>query len=216
MMFYDSLVRETAPAREAFMQLPVLQRAVTGDVTLDEYRTFLGQAFHHVKHTVPLMMACGSRLPEHNHWLRPAIGAYIEEEMGHEEWILDDLRICGNDPAAVRHAPPAPATELMVAYAYDVVQRCNPIGFFGMVLVLEGTSVRIACEAAGAIQRSLRLPDGAFRYLTSHGALDQGHMVSFEGLMNRIGEPQDREMVVHCANMFYRLYGDVFRSIATQ
>lgn len=214
MMFFDTLVRETAPAREAFMALPVLQRAAAGDATRDEYRAFLGQAFHHVRHTVPLMMACGSCLPEPGHWLRPAIGAYIQEKMGHEEWILDDLRACGGDAAAVSGALPAPAAELMAAYAYDVVQRRDPIGFFGMVLVLEGTSVRLASAAARAIQRTLRLPDGAFRYLTSHGALDQDHMTSFKRLMNRLGDRGDRNTVIHCANMFYRLYGNVFLSIA--
>jgi len=100
MMFYDALVKETAPARATFMDLPILQRAVAGDVSLDAYRAFLGQAYHHVKHTVPLMMACGSRLPDRNHWLRPAIGAYIQEETGHEEWILDDLNACGGCPTA--------------------------------------------------------------------------------------------------------------------
>ena len=40
------------------------------------------------------------------------------------------------------------ATELMVAYAYDTIARGNPVGFFGMVHVLEGTSVsRVATRA---------------------------------------------------------------------
>jgi thiaminase len=215
MAFYDQLVNATDRARTAFMHIPVLQRALRGDVTNDEYQAFLGQAYHHVKHTVPLMMACGARLSEDNHWLLKALGEYIEEEMGHEHWILDDIRACGGDPDAVRLAAPHPATELMVAYAYDVVQRRNPVGFFGMVFVLEGTSVRLATQAAEAIRQKLHLPASAFRYLTSHGALDQNHLAFFEGLMNRVETAADQAMIRHCANMFYRLYGDIFRSLSS-
>ena len=84
---------------------------------------------------------------------------YIEGEMGHEEWILDDIAACGGDREAARNATPLPATELMVAYAYDMIQRRNPLGFFGMVLVLEGISVAIASRVAAAI----RLPPGRAR-----------------------------------------------------
>ena len=37
--------------------------ALEGKVSLDSYRAFLTLAYYHVRHTVPLMMACGARLP---------------------------------------------------------------------------------------------------------------------------------------------------------
>jgi pyrroloquinoline quinone (PQQ) biosynthesis protein C len=214
MPFYEQLVAATEADRAEFLAIPILQRALRGDIDKDDYVEFLDQAYHHVRHTVPLLMECGFRLPEHLHWLREAIDEYIEEETGHEQWILDDIAACGGDADAVRRASPSPATETMVASAYECIQRRNPVGFFGMVFVLEGTSVRLASKAATAIKNRLGLPDGAFRYLNSHGALDQGHIKFFEGLMNRLALPEDQEAVVHCAKMFFRLYGDIFRGIA--
>lgn len=211
---YDRLVAETEASRNEFLSVPILQRALQGHVTRDEYVTFLSQAYQHVRHTVPLLMGCGYRLPDRMNWLRKAIGEYIEEEVGHEEWILDDIRACGGDADAVRHAQPFPATELMVAYAYDTVQRRNPIGMFGMVFVLETTSVALASSAAGAIQNSLGLPKAAFRYLTSHGSLDQEHIRFFQSLVNQFEDPDDIDALLHCAQMVYRLYGDMFRSIS--
>ena len=79
-----------------------------------------------------------------------------------------------------------------------MIQRRNPVGFFGMVLVLEGTSVQLASRAAEVIKERLDLPTTAFRYLTSHGALDQDHIKLFENLMNRIDDPQDQEVII-CA-----------------
>ena len=101
----------------------------------------------------------------------------------------------------------------MVAFAYDTIARGNPLGFFGMVHVLEGTSVSLALLAADAIQRPLALPDAAFSYLRSHGTLDQQHTAHFARLMDRIDDAQDQAAIVHGARAFYRLYGDVFRSL---
>ena len=193
--------------------IPIIQDALQGQVVTSQYIAFLSQAYHHVKHTVPLLMACGSRLGERHEWLREAIAEYIEEEVGHQEWILSDIRACGGDAEAVRRARPHPSTELMVAYAYHQVDRGNPVGFFGMVHVLEGTSTALATHAAGTIQTALSLPQEAFSYLSSHGSLDLEHVAFFEQLMNRLEDDADREAVVHMARMMYGLYGNVFRSL---
>lgn len=213
MNFYDQLQEQTRAEREALLAIPFLRAGADGAISRRSYIAFLSQAYHHVKHTVPLLMGCGARLPERLEWLRTAIGEYIEEEMGHQEWILNDIRHSGGDAEAVRASAPAFATELMVAYAYDTIQRVNPVGFFGMVQVLEGTSISLATVAAQNLQRNLGLPQKAFSYLLSHGDLDIGHVEFFKGLMNRLEESGDREAVVHCAKMMYRLYGDIFRQL---
>lgn len=213
MPFYEELVSATAAARERFMQAPALVRGLRGEVDRASYLAFLEQAFHHVRHTVPLLMACGARLPARLEWLRGAIGEYIIEEQGHHEWILNDIRAAGGYAEAVEQGLPHPSTELMVAYAYDLVERRNPVGLFGMVFVLEGTSVALATRAAKAIQERLALPDHAFTYLRSHGALDVEHVRFFESLMNRLEGPEDCGCVVHAARMFYHLYGEVFRTL---
>ena len=213
MTFFHTLQDRTAAERDHLLTAPVLQLAVDGKLSLETYIAFLTQAYHHVKHTVPLLMACGARLPERHEWLRSAIAEYIEEELGHQEWILNDLAACGADPEAVRHGQPALATELMVAYVYDRIARHNPVSFFGMVNVLEGTSIALATRAASAIRGSLGLPPAAISYLNSHGSLDLEHMRFFEDLMNRLDADEDREAVVHTARVVYRLYGDMFRSL---
>jgi len=213
MPFFDELFAATTPDRDALYGETVIRDALAGRVTHAEYVAFLTEAFHHVRHTVPLLMGCGARLPARLEWLREAVAEYIEEETGHHEWILDDLRHAGADAEAVRHGTPRPATELMVAYAWDTVQRGNPVGFFGMVLVLEGTSKALALSAADRLQQSLGLPDLSLRYLRSHGLLDQEHVGFYETLMNRLEDPADRAAVLHAAKMFYRLYAAVFAGL---
>jgi pyrroloquinoline quinone (PQQ) biosynthesis protein C len=213
MSFFQQLQDQTAAERETLFAAPIIQQALAGKVALPSYIAFLTEAYHHVSHTVPLLMACGARLPARLEWLRGAIAEYIDEEYGHQEWILNDLAACGADPEAVRRSQPALPTELMVAYVYDRIARHNPVSFFGMVNVLEGTSIALATRAAGSIRSSLGLPPEAFSYLNSHGSLDLEHMDFFATLMNRLDEDDDRAAVVHTARVVYRLYGDIFRSL---
>lgn len=211
--FFERLLAETETERDQLLSIPFVEHGWKGELSLESYRAFLGQAYHHVKHTTPLLMACGSRVPHDREWLRDAMAEYVEEEVGHQEWILNDIQTCGGDPEQVRGEMPGAAAELMVAYAYHVIDRCNPVGFLGMVLVLEGTSVRIATDAAQNLQRNLGLPKKAFSYLTSHGSLDVSHMDFYKNLVNRLDDKADQDWVIHCARQFFRLYGDVFRNL---
>ncbi|EKT4454217.1 iron-containing redox enzyme family protein [Pseudomonas putida] len=213
MSFFDTLQVQTAQERQALFAVPVIREALAGQVSLDSYVAFLTQAYYHVRHTVPLMMACGARLPLRLEWLRGAVCEYIEEEYGHEQWILNDIKACGGDWEAVRDGQPVQSIELMVAYLYDLIARGNPVGLFGMVNVLEGTSIALATQAAGVIQNTLALPDQAFSYLSSHGALDQDHMVTYKQLMDRLDDAGDQQAVLHAAKVVYRLYTEMFQGL---
>ena len=213
MSFFDQLVHETQKEREALYSLPIIRDAAQGKVSLHSYIAYLTQAYHHVKHTTPLLMACGSRLSSEQEWLREAIAEYIEEEVGHQEWVLNDIAASGGDKEQARHSAPNAATEMMVAYAYDYVNRINPVGFFGMVFVLEGTSTALATNIAETLMQSLGLTRKSFTYLMSHGTLDLSHMEFFKGIMNRLEREEDKQAVIHMAKRMFVLFADVFRSI---
>ena len=212
MSFYEQLAAATASERDYLLSSPIITKCLRGEVTRESYLAFLGQAFHHVRHTTPLLMLLGGRLPERLAWLRRAVAEYIEEEIGHEEWILNDIAAAGGDAEAVRHSRPELPAEVMVAYAYDLVNRGNPAGFFGMVFVLEGTSVAMALNAADKIQQALALPDAAFSYLRSHGTLDREHTRHLADLLEKM-TPEDQQEVIRCAKVFFRLYAEIFRSL---
>lgn len=213
MSFHQELTRSTTREREYLLAAPVIQRALVGTITRELYLAFLTQAYHHVRHTVPLMMAVGSRLPERLQWLQEHILHYLDEERGHDEWILSDIEAAGGDRVAAVSAGPSLATDALVAYAYDTVMRRNPAGFFGMVHVLEGTSAAIALHAADQIQAVLGLPKHALTYLRSHGQLDQEHVQHLEKILNRFDGVADRDAVLQCARAIYWLYGQMFRSL---
>jgi len=211
--FFDQLAFATRAEREALMSVPQIRAGLAGDISLETYTAYLREAYHHVKHTVPLMESARLRLDDsHERW-RQALDAYIEEETGHEQWILDDIAAAGGDADAARDGEPSVATEVMVAYAYDYIARINPMGFFGMVFVLEGTSTAIATQGAQAVRESLGLPKSAFRYLTSHGAIDQEHIVFLRSVLDDVDSAEDQAAIIHVARRMFLLFAEIFRQI---
>lgn len=213
MTFFERLQRETAAERNALYAVPLVADALKGAVARESYIAYLTEAYHHVRHTTPLLMTAGGRLTQEQNAIRKAFAEYIEEEIGHEEWILNDIAACGADKEAARHSCPNRATELMVAYAYDSVTRGNPVSFLGMVFVLEGTSTSLATHAAEVMMESLGLKRNCFSYLLSHGALDIEHMKFFEKLVNTIDSKEDQQAIIHMAKIMFGLFADMFRSI---
>lgn len=211
--FFEQIETCSAADRQRLEQVPAVARCLAGQVEMLTYQAFLVEAYHHVRHTVPLLMACGSRLPQRLEWLREAIVRYIEEEVGHQDWILNDLQQLGIDKEQVRCGRSSIATELMVSYAYDSIARGNPVSLFGMIYTLEKTSSTIATYAAEQISGTLELPPQAMSYLVSHGSLDVVHMQDFEKLMNRLTEAADREAVLHAVKVFYPLYTRIFAEL---
>lgn len=210
---YDRLVSMTESDRATLQSAPIIRRALVGEVTRDLYVEYLTQAYHHVRHTVPLLMAVGARLSARHHWLQKELVHYLDEEVGHDDWILNDIAASGGDAERVRVSTPAVETDAMVAYAYDTICRRSPVSFFGMAFVLEGTSVALALHAAAGIQRALALPDRAFTYLRSHGALDREHVGHLSSIIDRLDAEHDLPAVMTCARAMYWLYGSIFRGL---
>jgi pyrroloquinoline quinone (PQQ) biosynthesis protein C len=214
MTLYDRLLAETQTARAEFLSIPVLERAVNGDVTRPLYVSFLTQAYHHVRHTCPLLSLAAEKTSDAAY--RAALHSYIREEQGHEAWILADIAAMGGDAERARLSDPRPPCRAMVAYAYYTVERISPYALLGMVHVLEGSSVALATRAAAALQKAFGASDeGGFLYLKSHGALDADHTAFFRDVVNGLRAPSAGEAIVDCAKMMYWLYGNIFRDLET-
>jgi pyrroloquinoline quinone (PQQ) biosynthesis protein C len=210
---FAQLLEATADARRRFIEIPLIQDTMREGAPKALYLDFLGQAYHHVKHTVPLLALALARCGPDDPSYQNALIEYIVEERGHEEWILDDIYAIGGNAEEVRTATPRSPCRVMVGHAYYLIDHVSPFAMLGMVHVLEGMSVALADKAVAALQRRLQSDTGAgFKYLTTHGGLDVEHTKLFESLIAEL--PSSRlTIVIDAARDFYRLYGDIFRDI---
>ncbi|MFG1479990.1 iron-containing redox enzyme family protein [Xanthobacter sp. V4C-4] len=215
MTFYDRLVRETAPERDRFLSIPLIREALASGGPRSLYLAFLAEAYHHVKHTFPLLALAASRTTDARY--QGALLEYMEEERGHESWILADIRALGGNAEAVRDGRPGPACRVMVAFAYHAIEHTSPYAMLGSVHVLEGMSVLLADRLANVLRRQFGGSEGeGFSYLVSHGSLDLEHVAFFRTLVNDLHDPLAQDTVIDHAKMFYRLYGDIFRELGAR
>ncbi len=212
MTFHDRLLADTNAARAEFLSIPILGRALQGQVPRALYLEFLAQAYHHVRHTCPLLSLAAARTGDGVY--RAALFDYIAEEHGHDEWILADIEALGGDAEAAKRSSPRLPCRAMIAHAYYAIEWISPYSLLGMVHVLEGMSIALASKSAAALQASLGAGDGnGFRYLTSHGALDIDHTAFFADLVNRLPTASAGDVIIDGAKMTYWLYGNIFHDL---
>lgn len=213
---FQTLLSQTASARELFTKTPLIQEVLREGASKELYLDFLGQAYHHVKCTAPLLASAATRCGTEDHFYQTALFEYIEEERGHELWILEDIADLGGDPESVRRATPRLPCKVMVGHAHYLIDHVSPYGLLGMVHVLEGMAVSLAGKAVSAIRPSLAVAsDRGFKYLITHGNLDVEHAKLFENLINAI-DRRHLPVVTEAATDFYQLYGDIFRDLDQQ
>jgi pyrroloquinoline quinone (PQQ) biosynthesis protein C len=215
MSFYDELLAETEASRNEFFSIPIVLEAAQNGVDRELYVKYLTEAYHHVRETCPLLAHALAHCPKEDNVYREALLEYLDEEKGHEEWILNDIAHVGGEADLVREGQGDWPVRSMVAWVYYAVQFINPYAMLGMVLVLEGTSVDIASAGADAVRRRLGMEGQArgFTYLTSHGAVDQDHLVFFRNLVNQVEGEANRKAIIETANMVYRLWGEMFAKL---
>lgn len=213
--YYETLIEATKPARDAFLSTPAVLEAATNGADLPLYLSYLAQAYHHVRHTCPLLAHALAHCPKSDGVYRDALLSYLAEEQGHEAWILDDIRDLGGDAEAVRDGDGDVPARAMVGWVYYAIAHINPYAMLGMVLVLEGTSADIAIAGADAVRRRLGMEGQikGFHYLTSHGEVDQDHIQFFRELADQVKRPEDQAAILDTANMVYALWGQMFSKL---
>ena len=103
MPFHDNLVAATADARAQLFTVPVITDCLAGRVTRAPVsrvprRGVPPREAHRAASDVLRRTASGEKA-----WLRDAVAEYIEEERGHDQWILDDIAAAGGNAHAVRN-----------------------------------------------------------------------------------------------------------------
>ena len=143
---------------------------------------------------------------------RYALYHQIEEEKGHEEWVLNDVAAMGGDRDAVRGGLAAPQIQAMIGYNYYSSEHLNPTSVLGMIHVLEEIAANFASPAAKKIAEAIGVPGPeGFTFLQSHGEMDKHHVDDFKELVEAITDPDDQRAIVNAARVNYAMFGALFQ-----
>ncbi|MEO6056085.1 MAG: iron-containing redox enzyme family protein [Gemmatimonadales bacterium] len=140
---------------------------------------YLFRLYCAVRAIVPLMDTARSRARELAGscpvaaQLVPYLTEHIEEETGHDEWLLEDMQTLGLTRDEVLARPPVLAVAALIGSQYYWVLHAHPVALLGYVTVVEGTPVTAA--TVEYLTSSVGIPRAALRTLALHAELDIGH-----------------------------------------
>ena len=91
MSFFITLLETTDSSRREFEAIPKMTAMLNHGLSPAEYRAFLHDLYYVVWHFCPTMAAAAARCDDRFRQVRYELYERIQEEKGHEVWVLEDL-----------------------------------------------------------------------------------------------------------------------------
>jgi pyrroloquinoline quinone (PQQ) biosynthesis protein C len=212
MSFFITLVEMTDANRRELETVPKVNSMIHHGLSLAEYKAFLHDLYHIVWHFCPVMAAAAARCSDRFREVRYDLYDRIEEEKGHETWVLEDIEAIGGDVASARAHPPSAPVQAMIAFNYFGAERVHPCSVLGMLYMLEVVSSVYGGRVSDSIARTLgrNVDAGGFRFLSSHATMDVDHMAKLNKLVKKIDDPDAQESIVNSTRVNFYQFGRMF------
>jgi len=212
MSFFIKLVEDSDVSRRSIEALPRVNAMIHKGLTLPEYRAFLHDLYHIVWHFCPLMATAAARCDDGLRQVRYELYERIEEEKGHETWVLEDIEAVGGDVARARAEPPSAPVQAMIGFNYYAAEHLHPCSVLGMLYVLEVIASVYGGKVADAIARAIgrEVAAGGFRFLSSHATMDADHMAKLNVLLKTIADPAAQDAVIRSTHVNFHQFGQLF------
>jgi pyrroloquinoline quinone (PQQ) biosynthesis protein C len=212
MSFFIRLVELTDAERRELENVPKIRSMINRGLTLDEYRSLLHNLYHIVWHFCPVMAAAAARCDDRFKQVRYDLYDRIQEEKGHDAWVLEDIEALGGDVRETREGLPSAPAQAMIAFNYYAAERVHPCSVLGMLYMLEVVSSVYGGKVAEAIARALgrEVDGGGFKFLSSHASLDLDHMAKLNRLVKTIGDSAAQNAIVNSTRVNFHQFGQLF------
>jgi len=212
MSFFITLVEDSDASRRAIENLPKVQSMMHKGLPLAEYLAFLRDLYHIVWHFCPVMAVAAARCDDRLRTVRYELYGRIEEEKGHETWVLEDIGAMGGDVHGANAAAPSAPVQAMIGFNYYAAERIHPCAVLGMLYVLEVVASVYGGKAAESIARATGkdVTAGGFRFLSSHATMDADHMAKLNVLLKTIDDPAAQAAIINSTRVNFHQFGQLF------
>jgi pyrroloquinoline quinone (PQQ) biosynthesis protein C len=209
----EYLDKVRANVREALAGIPIIADAIAGKADPKFYARYLTNVWHYAQHSATVIGLAGTRCVLSHPPLAQYLLHHALEELGHEQWALDDLKALGVTEAEVRKSRPVPACASMVGFEYYIAGHGNPVALFGWLYVLEAMGDDLGHIVAKGFKEGLDLPDGV-KFLAGHGEADEEHTKDIIEQIETNIKGDDLEDVHYVAGVIADIYTRMFQEIA--
>jgi pyrroloquinoline quinone (PQQ) biosynthesis protein C len=212
--FFADLVTRTDEDRRGFENHPVVMEAVAKGMSVERYRALLLELYHVVWHFNPVCAAAASRLDDNYTGVRYFLYEHMQEESGHETWVMNDLEAVGVAPVVTRAHGPSVNTLALNGYNYCAADRRHPASVLGMLYALEVIASVYGGPFASAIREALLLDgDRGVSFIDSHATMDAKHMAELRVVLNLVKDDAARDAIVESVKVNFHHFTRIIEAI---
>jgi pyrroloquinoline quinone (PQQ) biosynthesis protein C len=184
-------------------------------VSTPHYADYLCMMHQIVRASMPLMelaiQHCDPENPAHSRLLA-YLEEHLDEERGHAELLIEDLKVAGVAPAEVHARPPLPAIVQLVGAQYYWILHHSPLALLGYMGFLEGQPP--TPHAIAFWRGATGLPDPAFASLELHARADLEHRCELDRLIDDLDLTAEQlEVISVSAMLSARLAGEAWDTL---
>ncbi|HKQ30633.1 MAG TPA: iron-containing redox enzyme family protein [Burkholderiales bacterium] len=208
----DHLIAARRNLLKGIQSTPAVQSLVSGQPNPADYKRYLINVWHYARHSATVIALAGSRCVSTHPELANYLFHHAREELGHEQWALEDLATLGVAPADVFDTQPLPSCAAMVGYEYYIAGHANPVGIFGWLYILEAMGEDLGPTISAQLSKVFSNGTGT-RFVRAHGEADELHTRDLtEQITTHIGRA-DMTHVNHVADVVSQLYLGIFQQL---
>ena len=212
--FFLDLVERTDEARREFEAGSNVLDIVANGLPLDRYRKLLLELYHVVWHFNPTCAAAACRMTDQHRQVRYFLYDHMNEEKGHEEWVLNDLAVVGVSSETARQYSPTQVMLGLNGYNYWSADRRHPCSVLGMIYTLEVVASVYGGQMTAAISDSLLLQgDRGISFISSHATMDAEHMAELRIVLNQVIDVEARDAIVESTLFNFQQFGKVLEGV---
>jgi len=212
--FFMELVSRTDEARREFETNSRVLDIVANGLNLERYRKLLLELYHVVWHFNPTCAAAACRITDQHRDVRYFLYDHMNEEKGHEEWVLNDLQVVGVSGEQARAYEPTLVMLGLNGYNYWSADRRHPCSVLGMLYALEVVASVYGGQMTAAITESLLLEgDRGISFISSHATLDAEHLADLRVVLNKIEDEPAQAAVIESTVFNFHQFGRVLESV---
>jgi hypothetical protein len=125
---------------------------------------------------------------------------HVDEERGHDDWLLEDLEVLGRSREEVLARPPSASVAALVGAQYYWIEHYHPVALLGYIGLLEGYPPTIA--DVDALMARTGYEREAFRTLIRHAELDPLHRDDFDEALDRLPLTAEQSAVIGLSGLY--------------
>lgn len=153
----------------------IIRQISQGRLTHPEYQAYLQDVYCYALHSSVVIGLAATRLVHSHPPLAEYLFRHAGEELGHDRWVVSDLRDLGMTDQKIERIQPSSPCARMIGLEYYYAAHANPVGLFGWMFVLESLGGKVGGSIASAIDELLGLNGKAMYFLRGHAEADAHH-----------------------------------------